>query len=73
MCVLLRITVSSTGIALKRSFADLAQVLLMIVLLTYMFACLAYFLETDETDGPQTFKSVFDALYWGTVNYQYII
>ncbi|XP_063675932.1 potassium voltage-gated channel subfamily A member 6-like [Bolinopsis microptera] len=55
------------GIALKRSFADLAQVLLMIVLLTYMFACLAYFLETDETDGPQTFKSVFDALYWGTI------
>ncbi|KAL5265625.1 hypothetical protein ACHWQZ_G006369 [Mnemiopsis leidyi] len=55
------------GIALKRSLPDLAQVLFMIVLLTYMFACLAYFLEVEDEQGKHTFASVFDALYWGTI------
>ena len=59
------------GVALKRSLADLAQVLILIFLVTFVFATLAYYIEEDRMNaGPQsytTFASVFDAIYWGTI------
>ena len=76
------------GVALKRSLADLAQVMVLIFLVTFIFATLAYYIEednsetedhTDSVEGGRsgcnaspgrkknTFASVFDAIYWGTI------
>ena len=44
--------------------ADLAQVIWLIILITFIFATVAYFLEEDV----DTFDSIFDALYWGEIN-----
>lgn len=59
------------GVALKRSLADLAQVMVLIFLVTFIFATLAYYMEEDSSNtDPEnftTFASVFDAIYWGTI------
>ena len=61
----------SMGVALKRSLADLAQVMVLIFLVTFIFATLAYYIEEDNADEDKehfrTFSSVFDAIYWGTI------
>ena len=70
------------GVALKRSLADMAQVMVLIFLVTFIFATLAYYIEEDGTPEEaekgdcncttearhfNTFASVFDAIYWGTI------
>ena len=45
--------------------------MVLIFLVTFIFATLAYYMEEDnlQRDGKhfKTFRSVFDALYWGTI------
>ena len=64
-----------SGIALKRSLADLAQVIFVIILLTFLFATLAYFIEEDggRSEEKRTFASVFDALYWGSAGHLFTL
>ena len=41
--------------------------MVLIFLVTFIFATLAYYIEEDKDVDDKTFTSVFDAIYWGTI------